>query len=68
MCFQFSFESLSVYSSFNVYWQLIPDAWCSDGEGTFAERFKARPGTDSVVSIRSLGGCSSIDWRGQHKF
>ena len=35
--FKFSFEGLSVYSSFNFYWQLIPDAWCSDGEGTFAE-------------------------------
>jgi len=48
MRFQFSFEGLSVCSSFNVYWQLIPDVWCSDGEGTFAE-LQSRPLGNKVI-------------------
>jgi len=57
MRFQLSFESLSVCSSFSVYWQLIPDAWCSDGEGTFA-KLQSRPLGDQVI-VRS----SARYWR-----
>jgi len=52
MCFQNSFEY--VCSSFNVYWQLIPDAWCSDGEGTFAEHQSRPPGNKVIVADRAV--------------
>jgi len=48
MRFKFSFEGLSVSSSFNVYWQLIQDAWCSDEEVTFAE-LQSRPPSNKVI-------------------
>jgi len=53
MRFQFSFEGLSVCSSFNVYWQLISDAWCSDGEGTFVELQSRSPGNKVIVAGRA---------------
>jgi len=54
MRFQFSFEGLSVCSSFNVYWQLIPNAWCSDEEGTFAELQSRPPGNKVIVAGRAV--------------
>jgi len=54
MRFQFSFEGLSVCSGFNFYWQPIPDAWCSDGEGiTFAELQSRPPGNKVIVAGRA---------------
>jgi len=47
MCFRFSFEALSV-AALILYWQLVPDAWCSDGEGTFAE-LQSRPPSNKVI-------------------
>jgi len=54
MRFQFSFAGLIVCSSFNVYWQLIPDAWCSVGEGTFAELQSRPAGNKVIVADRSV--------------
>jgi len=54
MRFQFSFEGLSVCSSFNFYWQLIPDACCSGREGTFAELQSHPPGNMVIVAYRAV--------------
>jgi len=54
MRFQFSFEGLSVCSSFNFYWQLISDAWCSDREGMFAKLKTCPPGNKVIVAIRAV--------------
>jgi len=50
MHFQFSFERLSVCSSYNFYWQLIPDSWCSDREGTFAKLQSRLPVNKVIVA------------------
>jgi len=54
MRFHFSFVGLSVCSSFNDYWQLISDAWNSDGEGTFAELQYHSPGNKVIVAGRAV--------------
>jgi len=54
MRFQFSFEGLSVCSSFNFFWQLIPDAWRSDGEGTFIELQSRPPGNKVIFACRAV--------------
>jgi len=58
---QFSFEGLSVCSSFSFYWQPIPDVSFSDGEGTFAELQYCLPGNKVIVASRAV--CSSARYR-----
>jgi len=71
---QFSFEGLSVCSSFNFYWQLIPDTWCSDEElqsrlqgnkvivAGRTVRNSARYRCCRFNQVLEVGGCSSILW------
>jgi len=35
-------------------WQLIPDAWYSDGEGTFTELQSRPPGNKVIVAGRAV--------------
>jgi len=64
MRFQFSYEGLSICSSLNFYWQLITDAWCSDGESTFAE-LQSRPPCNKVI-VASRAVRSSARYRRCH--
>jgi len=34
--------------SFNIFWQLIPDAWFGDGEGMFTE-LQSRPSGNKII-------------------
>jgi len=62
MRFQFSFEGLSVCGRFNFYWQLIPDAWCSDREDTFAELQFRLPGNKVIVAGGPTPSFQSGPW------
>jgi len=63
MRFQFSCEGLSVCSSVNFYWQPIPDARCSDGEGTFTELQSRPPGNNVIVAGRAVQSSASYQRR-----